>query len=262
MGRFLVIFIILSATIGGYIIIQPRLEFQSLYTSPQNEGLIWSFDNNTSKWEISGIPPACPEPLTIDSPVDVTTANAVLYPGQYRGEDYKAHGGFHFNTTDNSVEVEAIMDMYLFKASRYIQGGEVQYSLFFINNCGLMVMHDHILTLSPQLEKILEILPPAKKDDSRTTNINPPAFIKKGEVIATEVGFKTYEHIVTVDFGLYDLRMQNTISQDPAWRASHPHEKEFGYHGLCWMDLLVEDEKRLAKSLPTGIEGKMSDYCK
>ena len=49
--------------------------------------------------------PSCPTPL-LQTPVDLSKVTSILYPGQERGGNYKAHGGFGFdNATDNLVTV-------------------------------------------------------------------------------------------------------------------------------------------------------------
>ena len=39
----------------------------------------------------------CPDPFVFQLPIDINKATSVLYPGQIRGGDYKAHGGFRFD---------------------------------------------------------------------------------------------------------------------------------------------------------------------
>jgi hypothetical protein len=56
----------------------------------------WSQTNDG--WKPSAKPPACPSPLRILSPVNLTAVISILYPGQYRGGNYKPHGGFGFDS--------------------------------------------------------------------------------------------------------------------------------------------------------------------
>lgn len=210
-------------------------------------GVSWNFDFDGQEWIASGNPPACPHPLKMQSPVDVSLATGVLYPGQYRGSDYKTHGGFRFDNSTNAVTIKAPMDAYISRASRYIQDGEVQYLFFFIAPCGVMYRFDHLLTLAPKLQEIAEsLLPPAKPDDSRTTDISERRImVKAGEIVAIEIGFKTPQN-VGVDFGVYDLR----------------DSKEMTFYALCFLDVLPEGDASRLKTLPSGVEGKSSDYCK
>lgn len=194
--------------------------------------------------------PSCPEPLVLQTPVDLTKATSVLYPGQVRGGDFKPHGGFRFDgVANNSVEVRAPMEASFTDASRYIEQGEVQYMLDFQNDCGIRYRFDHIQTLTPKFEAVIAKLPEAKVDNSRTTHINENITVSAGELIATKVGFKKNSN-VTVDFGVYDMRGKIfTTPQDNA---------------VCWFDWLPKDDAAKVRALPAGDgkSGKQSTLCK
>lgn len=229
----------------------------------------WNFDYQNQTWKSNGNPPHCPEPLKLPAPVDVNLASSILYPGQIRGGDYKPHGGFRFdNHTDNQINVYAPLDGSLFKAARHLESGEVQYSLYFMNDCGLMYKLDHLRELTARFEETLNKIPMGGEGDSRTTEIRPAVFVAKGEHIATKVGFENFpgghkDKNVFVDFGLYDLRKQNSVLYDAAFRAKHSNISEYGTHALCWFDYLKEPERTIVKNLPAGgMEGKTSDYCR
>lgn len=220
----------------------------------------WSF--NGSDWTVSGTPPACPSPLAITSPVDVSLASAILYPGQSRGGNYKPHGGFRFDGKANTaITVRAPLDGVVYNASRYIEAGETQYLITFIHPCGLMYRFDHLLTLSPAMQAVADTLPAAQVDDSRTTNITSGISVKAGDVIATAVGFKKTSN-VSVDFGLYDLRSANAAAADATYARSHG--AEYDQHAVCWLSLLPTADATKVQSLPAGDQtaGKTSDYCK
>ena len=54
------------------------------------------WESNGQEWaNLGGPPPECPGDMV--PPVDLTLATGLLYPGQIRGDDYKAHGGFRFD---------------------------------------------------------------------------------------------------------------------------------------------------------------------
>ena len=56
---------------------------------------------------------SCPTPL-LQTPVDLSKVTSILYPGQERGGNYKAHGGFGFdNATDNLVTVKIPLSGFL-----------------------------------------------------------------------------------------------------------------------------------------------------
>ena len=221
----------------------------------------WSFNGN--EWLPDALPPRCGE-FNVKSPADVTLASGVLYPGQVRGGNYKPHGGLRFDGKKNEdVTVRAPFDAKLVNASRYIEGGEVQYLFTFVHPCGIAYRLDHLLTLSPELQKVADTLPAAKADNSVTTPFNDPVEVKQGATIATAVGFKKTSN-VGFDFGLYDLRTQNEASANATWAAQHANVKEYGWYGVCWLDWLSGDEKTTVKALPAAdqAQGKTSDYCK
>lgn len=224
-------------------------------------------------WQVQGTPPACPSPLKFNSPAnisqttttDIPLATAILYPGQYRGGNYKPHGGLRFSDNQNDlVTVKLPMDAKLYKGSRYIEQGETQYLLVFINPCGIMFKFDHLYTLSATYQKIVEDnFPPAKVDNSETTNLNKDIEAKAGDIIATGVGFKKTGN-TTFDFGVYDLRNKNEISKNSAWAAKHTDDNEYAPYAICWLDFLSGSDSAKAKALPAGdgVSGSISDYCK
>lgn len=222
----------------------------------------WSFNGTT--WKASGTPPACPSPLAMASPVDTSKVTGILYPGQYRGGNYKTHGGFRFdNNTNDSVTVTIPMDGKLYKGSRYIEAGETQYLLFFINPCGIMYRFDHLATLSDVYQKIVdENFPPAQENNSATTNLVKDFEAKTGDIVATGIGFKKTGN-TTFDFGVYDLRALNKISENSQWASAHQSEKEFAYVGTCWFDDLPATDATRVKNLPAvdAVSGAISDYC-
>ena len=263
MKKVLIISIILLLSAGVLFIIKNQDKTPLLSTNNNNSS--WMFDGNI--WKVNGSIPTCPDPLVFPAPVDVKLASGILYPGQIRGGDYKPHGGFRFDNRDtNDIEVSAIMDGYLYKASKYLEDGEQQIIIFYINDCGIMVMHDHLLTLSPKLEKALSLIPQNKEGDSRTTNFEQKVLIKKGDVIATEIGLKDYkgQKNIGVDFGLYDLRQTNGVVFDTNFRKRFPMIDEYGTHAVCWLDYLEQSDKRVVKNPlgAVGASGTSSDYCK
>lgn len=186
-------------------------------------------------------PNTCP---TLQPPVDISKVDSVLYPGQYRGGDYKKHGGFRLDgQSDNTVTITAPIDAKLAKAGRYIEQGEIQYILYFKTDCGLTYRFDHLLTLTPKIQSVMEQQPEAKISQSNFYPVRSKVEVQAGETIATAVGFTQGEHgpNVSFDFGVYN--------QD---------------QGLCWLDLLPPDDATKLRMLPGGDHesGKQSDYCK
>ena len=139
-------------------------------------GVKWQFDG--SEWSATGTPPACPEPLTFTTPVDLSRVTSILYPGQSRGGDYKPHGGFRLDGPGETgvINVIAPMDATITRASRYLGIGELQYLFEFVNDCGIMYRFDHLLGLAPPLQQIVSMLPPATAGDSRDVRV-----VQRGE---------------------------------------------------------------------------------
>ncbi|MBI2019866.1 hypothetical protein HYS94_00385 [Candidatus Daviesbacteria bacterium] len=195
--------------------------------------------------------PSCPNPLILQTPVDLNLVTSILYPGQERGGEYKPHGGFRFdNAQNNNIEVRAPIDSELQDASRYIEQGEVQYLFEFAHPCGIRYRFDHLLILVPKFAEVVKSLPEPKEGDSRTTHVDPIS-VKQGEVIATAVGLKGNSNVF-VDFGVYDMRGKDRFSQNPREGA------------ICWFDLLPASDSAKVKSLPPAdsVSGSQSDICK
>ena len=201
---------------------------------------------------------SCPTPL-LQTPVDLSKVTSILYPGQERGGNYKAHGGFGFdNATDNLVTVTIPLNGKVNRVVRYREMGEIQYLFEFDGDCGVSFRFDHLRKLTPKFEAIVNAFP--IKEDTRTDLVSPPVAVKVGEVIATEVGFLNN---VSVDFGVYDMRQKNEASKDPAWASAHSQYPADSY-GICWLNSLPQADSAIVNLLP-GRDGKFekkSDYCK
>ena len=201
---------------------------------------------------------SCPTPL-LQTPVDLSKVTSILYPGQERGGNYKAHGGFGFeNATDNSVTVTIPLSGKITSVVRYKEMEEIQYLFEIEGDCGVSFRFDHLRKLTPKFEAVVNAFP--IKEDTRTDPVSPPVPVLVGEVIATEVGFLNN---VFVDFGVYDMRQKNEASQDPAWASVHSQFPTHSY-GICWLDSLSQADSVAVKSLPSrdANNGTKSDYCK
>jgi len=227
----------------------------------QNRARIsWEFDNKSKNWRAFGNHQDCLEPLIFPAPVDVKLASGVLYPGQERGGDYKPHGGFRFDgLISNEVNIYAPMDGNLVEAARHTSGSEVQYALYFLDDCGIVYKLDHIRELTPKFAEILSKIPMGGENDTRTTKVGPSIFTKKGELIATKVGLEATKNVF-VDFGVYDLRKSNGVDYSG---RNYYNVEQYGGHALCWLNNLEEPAKSIVKNLPgaDGQNGKKSDYC-
>lgn len=224
----------------------------------------WEFDGTS--WRAMGEAPVCESPLKLTSPADTSVVTAKLWPGQVRGNDFKAHGGLSVEgATSNKIEITAMRDAYLFRGSRYVEQGETQYMFDFIDPCGVMYRYDHLLTLSKDFAGYADALPPARADDSRTEKISLHPFIKAGTVVASEVGFVETKNVF-VDVGVYDLRAPNEVSKTSLYKtdSGRLQDKQQSYYGLCWFDLLPASDKAVIEKLPArdGTSAQNSDYCK
>ena len=228
--------------------------------SEKSSDVIWT--GNGEGWSSTGgTAPDCGDGPEFKMPVDISKVTSVLYPGQKRGGNYKAHGGFLFGgSKQNEVDVVVPIDSHLTKASRYIEQGEVQYFMVFSVPCGFAYRFDHLLTLTPEFQAVMDKLPKPEVNNSRTTNIDPALKVKQGTKIATGVGFKTN---TGVDFGVYDVRHPNEASKRSDFAKEHANFKEFDYYGVCFLNYFDSSTTSLLKALPGGDQsaGKTSDYC-
>lgn len=210
---------------------------------------------------------ACTEPFILDLPIDISKATSILYPGQIRGEDYKAHGGFRFDTSKpGDITVVAPYEARLIAGARYpVEGGAIQYAFDFEHPCGIRYRFMHLLTLTPKFQAIAETFPLPATTDSRTTFLRTPIDVKRGEVVATAVGVPYGGPMgpnTFVDWGVYDYRAQNDASKDPAWAATH--QSDTYQHGVCWFNWISAEDKAKVLALPPGDgkSGATSDFCK
>lgn len=222
----------------------------------------------------------CPSPFLFKMPIDLTRVTSILYPGQIRGGNFKAHGGFRFDgSKPDEITIYAPYDAKVIAGARYPgTNGELQYTFDFEHSCGIRYRFGHLLTLTPKFQALAEKFPLPKTLDSRTTQVNPPIEVKQGEVIATAVGLttggpETHGGFNTlVDWGVYDYRQKNEASQRPDWPTIHASEdsswstyydSEVYIHAVCWFDWISPEDKAKVLALPSSDSqsGKQSDYC-
>ena len=275
----LLVLIVVSASIV-FVIIKSGLPFSKVIDYgqvdwdyiPRSMKVRWDFDNSLNKWirtSNNKIVPKCDEPFIINSPVDLNLVSGILYPGQIRGTDYKPHGSFRFDDlVNNEVEVRAITEGYVKKVAKYEDEWSEQKLLFYVNPCGIMVMHDHLVDVSPKLQELYDTIPLGENGDSRTTDVSDKDVkLEKGELIATSVGYEYFpgganDKNIFVDFGLYDLREENGVIYSNELRSEHTNINEYGQYARCWLDYLSNKDGEYLSSLPPGgSEGSVSDYC-
>lgn len=229
----------------------------------ESSNVTWEFNGTT--WQaMGGTAPDCTDRIPFKySPVDTKLATSILPPGQSRGGHYKAHGGFRFdNSQSTDISARLPLDGQLTGLVRYIEAGELQYLLTFVNDCGLSFRFDHLAALTPTFQALADKTPEPKVDDTRSDPIkNGPKF-KAGEQVATAVGFAKMNNI-SVDFGLYDLRNPNNISKNADWASEHANEKEQAFFGTCWYDFLPQADSDRVWDLVQAADASKSasDYC-
>lgn len=216
-------------------------------------------------WRANGTPPVCPAPLVIEPPVDVARATSILYPGQTRGGNYKAHGGFRFDSNaDNAIAVHAPMAGSVVLGARYLVSGEVQYTFDIMSPCGIMNRLGHLLVLAPRMQAIADRFPAPQENDSRTTFVSPPVPVAAGELLATQVGVTRPAPNVFLDWGVYDYRSTNASAASPVWAGQHAQDFALAGHALCWLELLPPQQKARVATLPAAdpASGRTSDFCR
>lgn len=230
--------------------------------SPGTGGSTVTWSWTGTEWRASGTAPACPTPTNLRTPVNLDLVTSVLYPGQVRGE-YKAHGGFRFDLPGQTADLSIVAPMsgYLLRGSKYLVSGEVQYSIDWVNSCGIMHRFGHLRELSPRFAALAAALPQNAEGDSRTTNFPSGQFVDAGELIGTATGLRNTSNVF-LDWGMYDLRQRNASSADPAWFALHNNDTHA--YGVCWFTHLTPQDEARVRALPPadGLMGRTSDYCR
>lgn len=262
-ARMLSLFVLLIAAFCLTVVASAAAHrFKKPSTGSRPADVTWHFNAKQAKWLPSGPPPACPANLLTRSPVDLTQATAVFYPGQYRGQAYDANGGFSFEDSAGAVKVYLPLNAKLARLSSYIENGDQQYSLFFIHPCGMAVKFDHLLKLTNKYQKIVERLRPSSTVNAGAVPVEPPVAAKAGELVATAVGLPS-ERSYSLDFGMYNLRQPNPISRNFKWELYHQVSKSTDWFGVCWLDMLPgSDSDKLAALLDSSFDPTAkSDYC-
>lgn len=237
--------------------------------SPQgNSPVTWSWMDNQGKWVASGTPPECTLPIIpTGALLDFSKVLSLVQPGQSRGGSYKPHGGLRwsvYGTYTPNVHISVPFDGVVIQAWQYLVGGIYQFGVNIQNPCGFMVRIGHMRVPSAQFTQILSSLPPAAENDSREYPINPPASVKAGAVIATDVGMPLPAPADSlgayIDFGLLDLRRVNPAL--PANYAANADD-QYSKYSLCWYqgNYLSPTDQTIAAKLPLANGDPKSDYC-
>lgn len=230
----------------------------------------WRYSDKAQAWLAPRFKdvPTCPSPLLSMSPVDTRLATDFGYPGEYRGTDFKPHGGLRFDTSkSDDISVRLPLEARLTTISRNLAFGEVQHLLEFRNDCGIVVRFAHLYTLPPEFEAFFKDLP-EPTEDSSTTEVKSRLF-PAGTVVATAVGVPA-ENNIGFDFGVFDLRQQNAISQNPVWNSIPIHQQDWEQdaYGICWLDHIPKEDATRLRNLKQSdsvfidkTRVTISDYC-
>lgn len=237
--------------------------------TPQGSSQVtWSWMDNQGKWVASGTPPACTLPIIPESGLlDFSKVLSILQPGQSRGGSYKPHGGLRWSaagTYTPGVKISVPFDGFVVQAWQYLVSGIYQFGVNIESPCGIMVRIGHMRVPSAQFAQILSSLPAAAENDSREYPISPPAAVKMGDVIATDVGMPAPASAdnlgAYIDLGLLDLRQMN-----PYLGANYATNADIKYskYSLCWYqgNYLSPKDQAIAANLPLANGDPKSDYC-
>lgn len=252
------IFLLICAAVGPRILQKHTEKKQSGYPY-----VFWT-DDMKGGFKPTKSAPNCPDPILSMSPVDVSKATEIGYPGQYRGTDYKAHGLFSFYRSNSSeVTVKLPFDASLINITKYTDGpSDPQYLMTFQHECGYQVLYDHLNTLGPEFAAIDATL--KTQTDTRSSPPQLPyGYYKAGTVVATGAGMKKNVKGGGLDFGLYDLRQKNEMSKNQRYAELHKDKAGHVFYGVCWIDYLPKaDRDRVMQILPLATDDRgASDYC-
>lgn len=204
-------------------------------------------------------PPPCPNPLTIQLPVESSLVESVLYPGQVRSGDFKPHGGLILKVAPGaSVEIRAPMDGYLTSVAKFTDEFGLHYNPNFQHSCGIAFGFGHLGAVSPKIQAAFDTVPQKPYKDSRT-EIVEPIFVKHGEVVGTAL----QERGRGFDFGVSDFRQENKASKRADFREKYSESPWADFYGVCWFDLLPPEVETAVRALPAGdmYQGSNSEYC-
>lgn len=238
----------------------------STTTKPSAGVVKWSY--NGSAWTPTGTPAPCPQPLIAQGALlDFSKAVSKVQPGQSRGGSYKPHGGLRWSEYGkyvSGVTITAPFDGEIHAVAQYIESGNYQFTVNIIHPCGIMLRLGHLRVPSDVMKNVLNTAPAARESDSRETFLTGSS-IKKGQIIATEVGmiapagpdsFGTF-----MDLGIVDLRAKNASL--PAGFTSNA-DARYSTYSVCWYvgNYFSEVDRTTAQRLPDSNGDATSDYCK
>ena len=235
-------------------------------TAPSAGAVKWSYNGST--WVPTGTPSQCPDPLIAQGALlDFSKVVSKVQPGQSRGGSYKPHAGLRWSEYGkyvSGVTITAPFDGEIAVVAQYVESGNYQFVVNIIHPCGIMLRMDHLRVPSDVMQNVLRTIPAARENDSRETSVTGFT-IKKGQIIATEVGmiapagpdsFGTF-----MDLGIVDLRSKNPNL--PANFTSDA-DRKYSIYSVCWYvgNYFSEGDRTTVQRLPYSNGDATSDYCK
>lgn len=240
---------------------EPGLEIK---IGPNLQG--WHIDGGLNKWVSPGNVPECIFPIFPENLlVDFSAVQWLIAPGQFRSNDYKAHGVIRWSTHPepylSGIIVRLPFDATVISAQNDYSGIDYQFSLNAISDCGIMIHLAHLFEPGPEVKKILDFVKPLQEGQSNEIPI--VVRLKKGTVIATNVGQPTSRAEGAgsqMDFGLLDLRRPNP--NKPLSYHGDP-KNYYPIYSVCWLEgqWFSEKDRRMISQLPVTLGLANSDYC-
>jgi hypothetical protein len=228
----------------------------------------WQFDFKTSTWKSQGDVPKCSSPLIATGALlDFSKVVSFVQPGQVRGGSYKPHAGLRWSEYGGYVKgitITAPFDGEIVGVAQYTTEGIYQFLVNIVNPCGVMLRLGHMQAPSDFMKGIFKNVPAPQENDSRETFVSG-VFIKKGQVIATEVGMPapaSPDSLGTfMDLGIVDLHGKNSVL--PAGFSSNADPK-YSLYSVCWYegDYFSQADRTIVQNLPFSNGDPTSSYCK
>jgi len=146
---------------------------------------------------------------------DLSQISLIVPPGSVSGNVIKTHSYIE-NKPGVSVPVYAPADCILYNGAKMLEGGEIQYLLFFRASCEVRFILDHITTVVDTIATLFPG-PPAISSQTGPDFANPIAF-----PAGTLLGYTTgTQQARRWDFGVYNTTVTNTFGNNLRYENSY-----------------------------------------
>lgn len=226
----------------------------------------WHWDARLNKWVSLSKVPVCTFPIIAEkSFVDFSTIQWLIAPGRFRNNNYKPHSALRWSSYPepyvSGITVKLPFDATVIGAWSGQDGGDYQFGINAVSDCGIMIRLGHLFEPGPEMKKILDFIKPWEQ--THKGEVYTIVRLKKGTIIATNVGqpTSTAEGAGSqMDFGLLDLRQLNPnkpLSNDGT-AANY-----YAEYSVCWLEgpWFSENDKKLISKIPIHGGISESDYC-